>query len=72
MKGEGVSVLRSKRGLQPVGQVAEPLMAGFTPQTTEKRRANTMKTYLLRVPKTVEPQSTRRIPRTRGTAALLS
>jgi hypothetical protein len=38
-------------------------VVGLTPQTTNERRANTMKTYLLRTPKTVEPQfSARRVP----------
>jgi hypothetical protein len=58
MKAKAVSALRSKRGLHRVNG-AEPPVVGLTPQTTHERRANTMQTYLLRVPKTVEPQSVR-------------
>ncbi len=37
---------------------AEPQVVGLTPQTTRNdRRANTMKTYILRDPKAVEPQN---------------
>lgn len=69
MKAKAVSALRSKRGLRPVVQVAEPQVVGLAPQTTMMtERANTMKTYLLREPKTVEPQNARRAPRTRPTA----
>jgi hypothetical protein len=65
MKGEAVSALRSKRGLHRMNG-AEPPVVGLTPQTTQERSANTMKTYLLRDPKTVEPQSTAcRAPRAR-------
>jgi transposase len=56
MKASKVSALRSKRGLRPVVQVAEPQVVGLTPQTTAIRKADTMKTYILRDPKTVEPQ----------------
>jgi len=56
MEAKAVSALRSKRGLRPVEQVAEPQLVGRTPQTTNERRANTMKTYILREPKAVEPQ----------------
>jgi hypothetical protein len=56
MKASKVSALRSKRGLHRVSG-AEPQVVGLTPQTTNERRANTMKTYLLRAPKTVESQT---------------
>jgi len=69
MKAKAVSALRRKRGLRRVSG-AEPQVVGLTPQTTQKRRANTMKTYLLRAPKTVEPQNTPapRAPRARPVA----
>src|SRR6266516_943246 len=53
MKAKAVSALRSKRGLRPVVRDAEPQVVGLAPQTTNERRANTMKTYILRDPKTV-------------------
>ena len=56
MKAQAVSALRSERGLRRVIG-AEPQVVGLTPQTTNERRANTMKTYLLRAPKPVELQS---------------
>lgn len=69
MKAKAVSALRSKRGLRPVEQVAEPQVVGLTPQTTMMtERTDTMKTYLLREPQTVEPQNARRAPRTRPAA----
>src|SRR5665647_414487 len=46
MKANKVSALRSKRGLRRVSG-AEPQVVGLTPQTTMKRKANTMKTYIL-------------------------
>ena len=56
MKAKAVSALRRKRGLRRVGG-AEPQVVGLTPQTTMMtERTDTMKTYLLREPKTVEPQ----------------
>ena len=52
-----MSALRDERGLQPAVRVAEPQVVGLAPQTTmNDRKANTMKTYILRDPKTVEPQ----------------
>src|SRR5512146_3211987 len=70
MKAKAVSALRSKRGLRPVVQVAEPQVVGLTPQTTMMtKRTDTMKTYLLREPKPVEPQSARRVLRTRPVTA---
>src|SRR5688572_29966884 len=70
MKARKVSVLRRKRGLRPVVRVAEPPVVGLTPQTTVDRRTDTMKTYLLREPQTVEPQKARRTPRPRGVPAV--
>ena len=61
MKVKAVSALRRKRGLPPGLRVAEPQVVGLAPQTTKDRKANTMKTYLLRDPKTVEPQKRRPI-----------
>jgi len=57
MKVEKVSALRNKRGLHRVNG-AEPQVVGLTPQTTMKRKTDTMKTYILRPEKTVEPQKT--------------
>jgi hypothetical protein len=62
MKAKAVSALRSKRGLRRMSG-AEPQVVGLTPL---KGRANTMKTYLLRNPKTVEPQSGNREPKAKG------
>jgi transposase len=39
---------------------AEPQIVGLAPQTTENRKANTMKPYILRTEKAVEPQTARR------------
>src|ERR1035438_5236668 len=65
MKRVKVSALR-ERGLPPAGRDAEPQVVGLAPQTTNERRANTMKTYILRAPQTVEPQkSTPHLPRPR-------
>src|ERR1017187_3895436 len=55
MKRVKVSALR-ERGLRPVGRVAEPQVVGLAPQTTNERKADTMKTYILRENKSVEPQ----------------
>src|ERR1017187_9563638 len=62
MKANKVSALRSKRGLHRVNG-AEPQVVGLTPQTTDIRKTDTMKTYILRQPKTVEPQKSNRSPR---------
>ena len=52
-----MSTLRDARGLRRVSG-AEPQVVGLAPQTTKNdRRANTMKTYILRDPKAVEPQN---------------
>jgi hypothetical protein len=54
-----VSALRDERGLRPdVSRDAEPQVVGLAPQTTMMtERALTMKTYILRDPKTVEAQN---------------
>src|SRR5260221_10012559 len=63
MKAKGVSALRSERGLRRVSG-AEPPVVGRAPQTTRNdRRANTMKTYILRDLKSVEPQKIQFAPR---------
>ena len=56
-----MSALRDERGLRPdVSREAEPQVVGLAPQTTmNDRKANTMKTYILRDPKTVEPRKAR-------------
>ena len=60
MGAGAVSALRSKRGLRRVSG-AEPQVVGLAPQTTmNDRKANTMKTYILRDPNTVEPQKAQR------------
>ena len=52
-----MSALRDERGLRTVKRNAEPQVVGLAPQTTSNdRKANTMKTYILRDPKAVEPQ----------------
>ena len=58
-----MSALREERGLRRVSG-AEPQDVGRAPQTTmNDRKANTMKTYILRDPKAVEPQSLKQNPR---------
>ena len=58
MKAKAVSALRDERGLRTAERNAEPQVVGLAPQTTKHdRRANTMKTYILRDPKAVEPQN---------------
>ena len=71
MKGKAVSALRSKRGLRPVMRVAEPQVVGLTPQTTEERKTDTMKTYILRDPKPVQPQKASRPPRPKPAAPVI-
>ena len=51
-----------KRGLHRANG-AEPQVVGLTPQTTNERKTDTMKTYILRDPKPVEPQKSTRPPR---------
>src|ERR1017187_861019 len=70
MKANKVSALRSKRGLHRVNG-AEPQVVGHAPQTTNDRKADTMKTYILRNPKTVEPQKSHRSPRPEPTVAIV-
>ena len=55
MKAKRVSATRSKRGLHRENST-EPQVMGLTPQTTLIPRVATMKTYLLRMPQTVQPQ----------------
>ena len=69
MKVKAVSALRSKRGLHRVSGV-EPQVVGLTPQTTDERKTDTMKTYILRDPKPVEPQKSTRPPRPKPAAAV--
>jgi hypothetical protein len=64
MKARAVSALRIEGGLRTEARNAEPQVVGLAPQTTVMtERANTMKAYILRDPKAVEPQNpTRRDP----------
>src|SRR6266511_4041156 len=58
MKARKVSAPRNERGLRTAVRNAEPQVVGLAPQTTMKtERTDTMKTYILRHPNTVEPQS---------------
>ena len=60
--GSGVCFFRDEHGLRRVSG-AEPQVVGLAPQTTmNDRKANTMKTYILRDPKAVEPQKRQRNP----------
>jgi len=68
MKVKKVSALRVKHGLHRVNG-AEPQVVGLTPQTTDERKTDTMKTYILRPPKTVEPQKSIRSPRPKPAAS---
>ena len=63
MKEKAVSALRSKRGLRPVMRVAEPQVVGLASVTTDERKTDTMKTYILRNLKPVQPQKAIRPPR---------
>jgi len=67
MKRVKVSALR-ERGLHPAERDAEPQVVGLAPQTTNERKADTMKTYILRYPKPVEPQKSSRRQRTEPAA----
>jgi transposase len=67
MKVKAVSALRSKRGLHRVNG-AEPQVVGLTPQTTDERKTDTMKTYILRDSQPVEPQKSIRTPRSKPAA----
>ncbi len=55
------SALRVKRGLRRV-KGAEPQVEGLTPQTTDERKTDTIKTYILRGSKPVESQKSSRPP----------
>src|ERR1039458_4002026 len=68
MKANKVSALRSKRGLHRVNG-AEPQVVGLTPQTTDLRKTDTMKTYILRSTNTVEPQKLARAARPQAAVA---
>ncbi len=69
MKAKAVFALRSKRGLRPeMNRAAEPQVVGLAPQTSNERRADTMKTYILRERKAVESQTA---PRRHNNAAAL-
>ena len=74
MKVKAVSALRSKRGLHRVNG-AEPQVVGLTPQTTDIRKTDTMKTYILRQVRTVESEKSagpaRRKPDAAATAAAI-
>jgi hypothetical protein len=56
MKAKGVPALRSKRGLHR-GSGAEPLWVGLAPQNTQEKKADTMKTYLLKISIAVEAKA---------------
>ena len=58
MKGKVVPALWSKRGLHR-GSGAEPQVVGLAPQTTQEKKADTMKTYLLKASPAVEPKARR-------------
>src|ERR1035441_9938403 len=68
MKANKVSALRSKRGLHRANG-AEPQVVGLTPQTTDIRKTDTMKTYILRQAKPVELQKLARTPRPQAAVA---
>jgi hypothetical protein len=56
MKAKEVPALRSKRGLHRASG-AEPQLVGLAPQTMKEKKADTMKTYLLKTSATVEPKA---------------
>ena len=56
MKAKEVPALRSKRGLHRASG-AEPPWVGLAPQTMKEKKADTMKTYLLKTSPTVEPKA---------------
>jgi hypothetical protein len=58
-----VLALRSKRGLRSGIRIAEPQVAGLTPQTTSIKKADTLKTYLLRNVSKVQSQPQPMAPR---------
>src|ERR1017187_2934245 len=70
MKANKVSALRSKRGLHRASG-AEPQVVGHAPQTTNDRKADSMKTYILHNPKPVEAQKSSRPARPAPTGAIV-
>jgi hypothetical protein len=56
MKGKAVSVPRDKRGLPAVLRPALPHVVELASQTTQKRKTETMKDYILRTIAAVQPQ----------------
>ena len=61
MKAKAVSALRGERGSRPEEREAEPQVVGLAPQTTSNdRKVNTVKTYILHDPTAVETQKPRR------------
>ena len=58
MKAKAVSVLRDKRGLPAAIRPALPQVVELTSQTTQQRKTDTMKDYILRTHAAVEPQMT--------------
>jgi len=71
MKVKTVSALRSERGLHRVNG-AEPQVVGLASVTTDERKTDTMKTYILRDHKPVEPQKSIRPPRPKPAAAMVA
>jgi len=59
MKGKAVPAPRGKRGLHRVAGAGPPVV-GLASQTTDGWKANTMKPYILRQTKPVEPQKAER------------
>src|SRR4051812_37445767 len=68
MRVNKVSAFRVKRGLRR-GSGAEAQVVGLPPQTTDERKADTMKTYILRRTEPVEPQKAGRGCRAKATMA---
>ena len=62
MKVNKVSALRSKRGLDRVSG-AGPQVVRLTPHTTDERKTDIMKTYILRGLEAVEAERAEQIPR---------
>jgi len=58
MKAKAVSVSRDRRGLPAVMRPALPHVVELASQTTQKRKTDTMKDYILRTHAAVEPQMT--------------
>jgi hypothetical protein len=62
MKRKVAPALRSKRGLHRASG-AEPAWMGLAPQTMKEKKADTMKTYLLKTSRAVEPKAGRKFER---------